>query len=220
MIKVFINGLSGKMGSSIADIATQQNDLSLIHDKNIKNADVLIDFSRPSSTLNILEDCLDNNIPMVIGTTGFNQAELSAIKEASKKIPILLAFNMSKGIFVIKKSIQDFLESNNNKLNCTIEEVHHTEKVDSPSGTALELKKVIEIADIANNILSLNIESKRVKDVFGIHKVIFSSDSDYIEFKHEALSRKVFAEGAIEISKLISSKSPKMYDLEDFFNAE
>ena len=220
MIKVFINGLSGKMGSSIADIATQQNDLNLIHDKNIKNADVLIDFSRPSSTLNILEDCLDNNIPMVIGTTGFNQAELRAIKEASKKIPILLAFNMSKGIFIIKKSIQDFLESNNNKLNCTIEEVHHTEKVDSPSGTALELKKVIEIADIANNILSLNIESKRVEDVFGIHKVIFSSDSDYIEFKHEALSRKVFAEGAIEISKLISSKSPKMYELEDFFNAE
>ena len=220
MIKVFINGLSGKMGSSIADIAIQQNDLNLIHDKNIKYADVLIDFSRPSSTLNILEDCLDNNIPMVIGTTGFNQAELSAIKEASKKIPILLAFNMSKGIFVIKKSIQDFLESNNNKLNCTIEEVHHTEKVDSPSGTALELKKVIEIADIANNILSLNIESKRVKDVFGIHKVIFSSDSDYIEFKHEALSRKVFAEGAIEISKLISSRSPKMYELEDFFNAE
>ena len=220
MIKVFINGLSGKMGSSIADIATKQNDLNLIHDKNIKNADVLIDFSRPSSTLNILEDCLDNNIPMVIGTTGFNQAELRTIKEASKKIPILLAFNMSKGIFIIKKSIQDFLESNNNKLNCTIEEVHHTEKVDSPSGTALELKKVIEIADIANNILSLNIESKRVKDVFGIHKVIFSSDSDYIEFKHEALSRKVFAEGAIEISKLISSKSPKMYDLEDFFNAE
>ena len=220
MIKVFINGLSGKMGSSIADIATQQNDLNLIHDKNIKNADVLIDFSRPSSTLNILEDCLDNNIPMVIGTTGFNQAELRVIKKASKKIPILLAFNMSKGIFIIKKSIQDFLESNNNKLNCTIEEVHHTEKVDSPSGTALELKKVIEIADIANNILSLNIESKRVEDVFGIHKVIFSSDSDYIEFKHEALSRKVFAEGAIEISKLISSKSPKMYDLEDFFNAE
>ncbi|MDB4244487.1 4-hydroxy-tetrahydrodipicolinate reductase [Gammaproteobacteria bacterium] len=220
MIKVFINGLSGKMGLSIADIATQQNDLNLIYDKNIKNADVLIDFSRPSSTLNILEDCLDNNIPMVIGTTGFNQAELRTIKEASKKIPILLAFNMSKGIFIIKKSIQDFLESNNNKLNCTIEEVHHTEKVDSPSGTALELKKVIEIADIANNILSLNIESKRVEDVFGIHKVIFSSDSDYIEFKHEALSRKVFAEGAIEISKLISSKSPKMYDLEDFFNAE
>ena len=220
MIKVFINGLSGKMGSSIADIATQQNDLSLIHDKNIKNADVLIDFSRPSSTLNILEDCLDNNIPMVIGTTGFNQAELRVIKKASKKIPILLAFNMSKGIFIIKKSIQDFLESNNNKLSCTIEEVHHTEKVDSPSGTALELKKVIEIADIANNILSLNIESKRVEGIFGIHKVIFSSDSDYIEFKHEALSRKVFAEGAIEISKLISSKSPKMYDLEDFFNAE
>ena len=208
------------MGSSIKDIAMQQNDLNLIYDKNIKNADVLIDFSRPSSTLNILEDCLEHNIPMVIGTTGFNQDELSIIKEASKKIPILLAFNMSKGIYIIKKSIQNFLESNSNKVSCVIEEVHHTEKVDSPSGTAIELKKVIEIADIAKNISSLSIESKRVKGIFGIHKVIFSSDSDYIEFKHEALSRKVFAEGAIEISKLISSKSPKMYELEDFFNAE
>ena len=220
MIKIFINGLSGKMGSSIADIAIQQDDLNLIQDGYIKNADVLIDFSRPSSTLKILDDCLKHNIPMVIGTTGFNQAELSAIEKASKKIPILLAFNMSKGIFLIKKSIQDFLKSNSKKLNCSIEEVHHTEKVDSPSGTAIELKKVIEIADITNNISSLNIESKRVQGVFGIHKVIFSSESDYIEFKHEALSRKVFAEGAIEISKLISSKSPKMYELEDFFNAE
>ena len=220
MIKIFINGQSGKMGSSIADIATEQGDLNLIQDGHIKNADVLIDFSRPSSTLKILEDCLKLNIPMVIGTTGFNKAELSAIKEASKKIPILLAFNMSKGIFIIKKSIQDFLKSNNTKLKCTIEEVHHTEKVDSPSGTAIELKNVIEKADIAKNISSLNIESTRVQGVFGIHKVIFSSDSDYIEFKHEALSRKVFAEGAIEISKLISSKPPKMYELEDFFNAE
>jgi len=220
MIKVYINGLSGKMGSSIKDIAMQQNDLNLIYDKNIKNADVLIDFSRPSSTLNILEDCLEHNIPMVIGTTGFNQGELSIIKEASKKIPILLAFNMSKGIYIIKKSIQDFLESNSNKLTCIVEEVHHTEKVDSPSGTAIELKKVIEIADIAKNISSLSIESKRVEGIFGIHKVIFYSDSNYIEFKHEALSRKVFAEGAIEISKLISSKSPKMYELEDFFNAD
>ena len=220
MIKIFINGQSGKMGSSIADIATELGDLDFIQDGHIKNADVLIDFSRPSSTLKILEDCLKLNIPMVIGTTGFNKAELSTIEEASKKIPILLAFNMSKGIFIIKKSIQDFLKSNNNKLKCTIEEVHHTEKVDSPSGTAIELKNVIEKADIAKNISSLNIESKRVQGVFGIHKVIFSSDSDYIEFKHEALSRKVFAEGAIEISKLISSKSPKMYELEDFFNAE
>ena len=220
MIKIFINGQSGKMGSSIADIATEQGDLNLIQDGHIKNADVLIDFSRPSSTLKILEDCLKLNIPMVIGTTGFSKAELSAIEEASKKIPILLAFNMSKGIFIIKKSIQDFLKSNSNKLKCSIEEVHHTEKVDSPSGTAIELKNVIEKADIAKNISSLNIESKRVQGVFGIHKVIFSSDSDYIEFKHEALSRKVFAEGAIEISKLISSKSPKMYELEDFFNAE
>ena len=220
MIKIFINGQSGKMGSSIADIATEQGDLNLIQDGHIKNADVLIDFSRPSSTLKILEDCLKLNIPMVIGTTGFNKAELSTIEEASKKIPILLAFNMSKGIFIIKKSIQDFLKSNSNKLKCIIEEVHHTEKVDSPSGTAIELKNVIEKADIAKNISSLNIESKRVQGVFGIHKVIFSSDSDYIEFKHEALSRKVFAEGAIEISKLISSKSPKMYELEDFFNAE
>lgn len=220
MTKILINGLSGKMGSSIADIVKEQKNIDLIQDNDIKNADVLIDFSRPSSTLKILEDCVKLNIPMVIGTTGFNESELSILKEASKRIPILLAFNMSKGIFILKKSIQNFLESNNNKIACTIEEVHHTEKVDSPSGTAIELKKVIQMADTTNNISSINIKSKRVGSIFGIHKIIFSSELDYIEFKHEALSRKVFAEGAIEISKLISSKSPKMYELEDFFNAE
>jgi 4-hydroxy-tetrahydrodipicolinate reductase len=217
MTKILINGLSGKMGSSIADIVKEQKNIDLIQDNDIKNADVLIDFSRPSSTLKILEDCVKFNIPMVIGTTGFNESELSILKEASKRIPILLAFNMSKGIFILKKSIQNFLESNNNKIACTIEEVHHTEKVDSPSGTAIELKKVIQMADTTNNISSINIKSKRVGSIFGIHKVIFSSELDYIEFKHEALSRKVFVEGAIEISKLISSKSPKMYELEDFF---
>ena len=87
MIKVFINGLSGKMGSSIIDIVIKQNDIDLIHEKNIKNADVLIDFSRPSSTLSILDDCLEHNISLVIGTTGFNQDELRTIKKASKKIP-------------------------------------------------------------------------------------------------------------------------------------
>jgi len=89
MTKILINGLSGKMGSSIADIVKEKKNIDLIQDNNIKNADVLIDFSRPSSTLKILEDCVKFNIPMVIGTTGFNESELSILKEASKRIPIL-----------------------------------------------------------------------------------------------------------------------------------
>ena len=239
-INLAITGCLGRMGQQLIKSSKSNNNFRLVTltenriisrkfngikpqantEIAFEKTDIIIDFTVPKCTIEVLKIASKLKKRVVIGTTGFTQKEDKIIKNYSKKIPILLAFNMSKGIFIIKKSIQDFLESNNNKLNCTIEEVHHTEKVDSPSGTALELKKVIEIADIANNILSLNIESKRVEDVFGIHKVIFSSDSDYIEFKHEALSRKVFAEGAIEISKLISSKSPKMYDLEDFFNAE
>ena len=103
------------------------------------------------------------------------------------------------------------------KLECNIEEIHHISKVDAPSGTAIEIKNLIKKYDLDKNILSINIDSKRVGDFFGIHKVSFKNDINEVEFKHEALSRDVFAEGAIEIAKKILKKDPGLYQLEDFF---
>lgn len=218
MTNIYINGLSGKMGSSICDIAANDETISIVND--IKDADVVIDFSRPESSLEVLNKCVNYKKPLLIGTTGFNENQIKTIIKTSKEIPILLSFNMSKGIFILKKSIKDFLSLNELSLECVIEEVHHKNKVDSPSGTAIELQRLIKENNVSNNVTSINIKSKRTLDVFGIHKVVFFNNSENIEFKHEALSRKVFATGAVNIAKLILKNEPKLYTTEDFFNAK
>ena len=219
MTNIYINGLSGKMGSSICDLSTNDETISIVND-DIKNADVVIDFSRPDSSLKVLNQCIHYKKPLLIGTTGFNENQIKTIQEAAKEIPILLSFNMSKGIFTLKKSIKDFLSSNEHILECVIEEIHHKNKVDSPSGTAIELQTLIQDNNLSNNVTSINIKSERTLDVFGIHKVVFFNNSENIEFKHEALSRKVFANGAIKIAKLILNNEPKLYSTEDFFNTK
>ena len=124
---------------------------------------------------------------------------------------------MSKGIYHFKKNIEQFLKDNIDTIECLISETHHTQKVDAPSGTAIELKKFIEINNNKKYITSIEIESKRISDIFGIHEVIFFNDVNQISFKHEALSRKIFADGALSIAKSINSISPGIYTTQDFF---
>ena len=217
MLHIFINGASGKMGNAILELSLKDDAISVVTEKSSKEIDVVIDFSRPESLINNLQEFKTTNIPFVIGTTGFSDEQIKLIQDESITRPILLSFNMSKGIFTLKNSIKNFLQDNILKLECNIEEIHHISKVDAPSGTAIEIKNLIKKHDLAKNILSINIDSKRIGDVFGIHKVSFKNDINEVEFKHEALSRDVFAEGAIEIAKKILKKDPGLYQLEDFF---
>ena len=217
MLHIFINGASGKMGNAILELSLKDDAISVVTEKSSKEIDVVIDFSRPESLINNLQEFKTTNIPFVIGTTGFSDEQIKMIEDESITRPILLSFNMSKGIFTLKSSIKKFLQDNMYKLECNIEEIHHISKVDAPSGTAIEIKNLIKKYDLAKNILSINIDSKRIGDVFGIHKVSFKNDINDVEFKHEALSRDVFAEGAIEIAKKILKKDPGLYQLEDFF---
>jgi 4-hydroxy-tetrahydrodipicolinate reductase len=213
---IFVNGLSGKMGTSISHRANKAKNIFIID--SIKDCDAVIDFSRPESTMEIINQCKKHNKPIVIGTTGFNHEQLEEINNASKVIPILLSYNMSKGIFFLKESIKDFIKKNDNSFECIIKEVHHKEKVDSPSGTAIELKELIENNDRSNIISSIIIESRRVEDINGIHEVRFFNEKDSITFKHEALSRNIFSDGALFIANSITKKSPNLYSIKDFFS--
>ena len=215
MKTIFVNGLSGKMGKTINNLILDDSDLEIV--KTIRDSDVVIDFSRPESTMSLIIEAKEHKKPLVIGTTGFTDFELKLIKEASNEIPIMLSFNMSKGIYYFKKNIEQFLKDNSDSMKCLISETHHTQKVDVPSGTAIELKKFIEINDNQKYITSIEIESKRVSDIFGIHEVIFFNDANQISFKHEALSRKIFADGAISIAKSMVGISTGMYTTQDFF---
>jgi len=216
MLNLFVNGSSGKMGSSIINLVSKAENVSIIN--SIMDCDVVVDFSRPESSMSMVKKCIENKKPIVIGTTGFNDEQLQIIKEASQNIPVLLSYNMSKGIFFLKESIKDFLLKNQHNFECVIHEVHHTEKVDSPSGTAIELEKTINNNDTNKIISSIRIESKRVFGVNGIHEVRFFNNNDSVVFKHEALSRNIFSDGAIAIAKAIIKKEPNLYSVKDFFN--
>ena len=215
MKTIFVNGLSGKMGKTINNLILDDPDFEIV--KTISDSDVVIDFSRPESTMSLILEAKDHKKPLVIGTTGFTDIELKLIEEASTEIPIMLSFNMSKGIYHFKKNIEQFLKDNLDSMKCLISETHHTQKVDAPSGTAIELKKFIEINNNKKYITSIEIESKRILDVFGIHEVTFFNDNNHISFKHEALSRKIFADGAISIAKSMVGVSAGMYTTQDFF---
>ena len=215
MKTIFVNGLSGKMGTAIQNLVSDESGFKIV--KTAMDSDLIIDFSRPESTVHLLQEAEEHSKPMIIGTTGFSQNEIKLIEKASKKIPIVLSYNMSKGIYYFKENIKQFLENNSDSFKCLITETHHTEKVDAPSGTAIELKEFIELNNNQKHITTVEIESKRILDVFGIHEIIFFNDSNHISFKHEALSRNIFVDGALSIAKLLNSKSPGMYSVQDFF---
>ncbi len=215
MLKIFINGESGKMGSSIAKLIEDNHNFTKIEKDSFIFADVVIDFSHPDSTSQIVDDCLKNKKPLVIGTTGLKQSHMKNIQKASKIIPILIGSNMSKGVINLKESLKDYLNNNSELMNCVIEETHHTEKIDAPSGTALELRDHIVSLDTDKKIKSIEIISNRVGNIFGIHKVSFKNKNSIKEFKHEALSRDVFAYGAIYAAKKICGLNPAIYKFQD-----
>ena len=217
MLKIYVNGSSGKMGQSLTNLINQSQELSLVTE-NISLSDVVIDFSHPDLTIEIIKACSRNKIPLIIGTTNLNEETLVEIKMASKYIPILLAANMSIGILQLKESLVAFIKSNTEKIDCLIEETHHSNKLDAPSGTAIEIKDLIKNTDNKSNINQININSKRVDDVFGIHKVTFFSEESSTDFKHEALSRDVYANGAIKCAMTIHRLEPNVYKFEDIIN--
>ena len=217
MLKIYINGSSGKMGQSLTNLINQSQELNLVA-KDISLSDVVIDFSHPDSTIEIIKDCSTNKIPLIVGTTNLNEETLIEIKMASKYIPILLAANMSIGMLQLKESLVAFIKSNKQKIECSIEEIHHSNKLDAPSGTAIEIKGLIKNTDNKSNINQININSKRLDDVFGIHKVTFFSEESSTDFKHEALSRDVYANGAIKCAMTIHRLEPNVYKFEDIIN--
>ena len=215
MHKIYINGASGKMGQAVLKIIKDSDEF--VKD-NLLNSDVVIDFSNPISTLQILNECVDNKKPLIIGTTGISEDHLDTIKKASKKIPILLAANMSIGINNLKESITIFLNQLEEKMHCIIEETHHVQKIDKPSGTAIELVDLIKLKDKNQNIENIEVNSHRVEDVFGIHKITFYSKNRSSYFMHEALSRDVFAQGALLSSKIVGGLEPNIYKFKDVLN--
>lgn len=228
-IKIIIHG-TGTMSSILKNVIEAEKDLEVsgfADDLSNEKGDIIIDFSHFSRIPNMLNFAVNNNIPIVICTTGYDDKILSQIKEASSKIPILLSSNTSIGINLMNDLVSKMAE-NLNGFDIEIIETHHNKKVDSPSGTAKTLFNAInQTLENKMNLINgregnhkrdkneIGMHSIRGGSVVGEHRVIFYGDDEAIEIKHSAMSKKIFVYGAIKAAKFLIGKKPNLYGMKD-----
>lgn len=249
MINVLLNGCNGKMGKEVIKQISNFPNMSIscgfdIYDEglnsfpvyrkieNIENlVDIIIDFSAPNSTLNILEFAISKKIPIVIATTGFSEQEEQKIKKYSKIIPIFQSANMSFNINLMSQIIAD-VALNLKDADIEIIETHHNNKKDSPSGTALLLADSITKAlnTTANYTFDRHsLHKKREKNeigfssirggnIVGEHTVKFFGADETFEITHTAHSRSIFADGALKAAEFLINQPAGFYDMNHLIN--
>ena len=253
-INLAISGCMGRMGQQLIKSSKKNKNFKLVtltenwlvnkkfngvkpelnSDKAFKNTDIIIDFTVPDCTLEILKIASKLKKKVVIGTTGFNKNQENQIKKFSKKIPILKAGNMSMGVNLLMYLTEIASKSLNDEYLSKVFEVHHKHKKDYPSGTALMLGK--GIADgknknlhslIGNKFLNkksfpygkkINFNSIRKGEIIGEHEVKFSSGKEIITLNHEAFDRTLYSDGALTASKWLMKKRPGLYSMRDLLN--
>jgi len=184
----------------------------------LSDISAVIDFSSPKGFIDAVNFCIENQLPLVSGTTGLLEEQLELINTAKKSIPILIASNMSIGIANLKCSIEAYLLSLKVTSKCKILEIHHTNKKDSPSGTALEILNFLTNLPESKIDGPIDIQSLRVGNVFGMHRVEFENKDGVTTFQHIANSRDVFAIGALQAARWINFKESGEYSFADFLN--
>ena len=253
-INLSITGCMGRMGQQLIKSSKINNNFKLVSltenkiiDKKIegikpglnnidsfKSANVIIDFTVPECTIEILKIASKLKKKVVIGTTGFSKKEENLIKKFSKKIPILKAGNMSLGVNLLMYLTEITSKSLGNNFLSKVYEIHHKHKIDYPSGTALMLGK--GIADgRSKNLYSLmgkkylnkksfpyskkiNFNSIRKGEVIGEHEVKFSSGKEIVTLNHESFDRTLYSEGALTAAIWLISKKPGLYSMRDLLN--
>ena len=253
-INLAITGCMGRMGQQIIKSAKSEKNFkivtitenkiinkkiyglrpSLTTVEAIKKANLIIDFTVPKCTFEILKISSKLKKKVVIGTTGFSKKEEDLIKKYSRKIPILKAGNMSLGINLLMYLTEITSKSLGNKFLSKIFEIHHKYKKDHPSGTALMLGKGIALGKkqdfyklIGKKYLNkksfpygkkINFNSLRKGEVIGEHEVTFSSGKEIITLNHEAFDRALYSEGALTAGKWLMKKKQGLYSMRDVLN--
>lgn len=252
MVKIAITGACGHMGKVIAGLIDERKDCAVCAgiDTTCKQydefpvfgkvfdlpekPDVIIDFSHPSALPDLLSYCNMNNVPLVIGTTGYSDEEKSQITAASAQIPIFFTFNMSLGINLLAELAKKAVQVLGGQFDIEIVEKHHNRKKDAPSGTAIMLADAInEELGHKNRLVydrhsvrkprdkdEIGMHSVRGGTIVGEHEIIFAGHDEVITLSHSAQSREVFAVGAVNAAVFLSGKSAGMYDMGDLIKED
>lgn len=238
-MNLLIYGVSGFMGRTIEELAKQDGYWDNIHGLNrglsilsghIKY-DVLIDFTHESALDDVINLALEKRLPLIIGTTGFNTEQMEKINEASKKIPILQATNMSLGMNLLFELVEQTARKLKDRVDIEVIESHHNRKKDAPSGSAVTIVESIEKGlgesrkhqhgrngECPRETGEIGIHAIRGGNIVGYHEASFINDLETIKISHEAYDRKVFAQGALESAKFIIGKEPRLYNMKDVLN--
>ena len=248
-VRVAIAGASGRMGLALLEAAATTEGVALGAAVDLaastwggvsigtdvasalENSDVLIDFTRPAGTLANLRAVVAAKRAIVIGTTGFEAAQLADIREAAKAVPIVMAPNMSVGVNVAMRLVELAAKSLGPDYDVEVFEMHHRKKVDAPSGTALKLGEVAAAARGASlerdavfgrhgqtgerKAGTIGFSVARGGDIVGDHTVYFAGPGERIEITHRSASRANYAQGAMRAAKFVAGRKPGLYDMGD-----
>ena len=253
-INLAITGCMGRMGQQLIKSTKSDKNFKLVAltenriinkkisgikpglntENSFKNANVIIDFTVPECTFEVLKIAAKLKKRVIIGTTGFSKKEENLIKKYARKIPILRAGNMSLGINLLMYLTEIASKSLGDNFLSKVSEVHHIHKKDHPSGTALMLGKGIAVGKnkdfhklLGKKYLNkkffpyskkINFNSIRKGEVIGKHEVTFSSGKEIITLNHEAFDRALYSEGAFTAAKWLMKKKPGLYSMRDVLN--
>lgn len=246
--KIIMHGCNGAMGQVISRLAAEDENVEIVAGLDIADkglyeypvyvdpvdcqvqADVIVDFSVAPAVDRLLDFALEKKLPLVLCTTGLNEAQLKRLDEAAKEIPLLRSANMSLGVnLVFKLAAAAASVLAKNGYDIEIVEKHHNKKLDAPSGTALA------IADAMNEVLNheytykmdrsnmherrdpkeIGIQAVRGGNIVGEHEVFFCGTDEVVEIRHTAYSKAIFGKGAIEAAVYLKDKAPGMYSMAD-----
>ncbi|AFN36275.1 4-hydroxy-tetrahydrodipicolinate reductase [Taylorella equigenitalis] len=244
-MKIAITGASGRMGQMLQHVASKIPDFSEValidlssteHEISsiIEKADCVIDFTRPEGTMKYLDYCHRFGTSLVIGTTGFTADQKKVIEEVSKNISLVMASNMSFGVNVTVKLLQEAAKLLKG-YDIEVFEAHHKHKVDSPSGTAIMMGEAIakvldvELEDVADWTRHGHVGARkdghigfsvvRGGSIVGEHKVMFCGDGEVIEITHKSSNREHYAEGACRAAMFLKDKDTGLFDMQDVIDS-
>jgi len=239
-MKVVINGIDGAMGQILSRCIEAAEDMELVAgitptgadgayltpSEYTGPADVLIDFSHHEGTGPLMDYCVGRGLPVVVCTTGQTDDEMAYIEKASESIPVFKSANMSVGVALVAKVVNEIASKFG---NCDIEivETHHNRKVDAPSGTAIMLADAVKDArpELHYNLgrsgnckrepNEIGINAVRMGNIVGTHEVMFGTNTQTITVTHQALDRGLFADGAVDAARFLVGKPAGMYNMDD-----
>jgi len=251
MINIILSGCNGKMGQVITRLIEENEDTKIVCGFDINttmlndypvyktpnefkgSADVIIDFSHPSSLSPLLTFAQNRNFPIVVCTTGLSSAQINEISSASQNIPVFFSANMSLGVNLMIDLVTRAAKFLEESFDIEIIEKHHNLKIDAPSGTALaiadaiaeSLTKPTEYVYDRHSVRKkrdkkeIGIHAVRGGTIVGEHSVIFAGQDEVIEVMHQATSKEVFAVGSVRAAKFLAGMGKGLYSMKDLINS-